>query len=81
MAKGVTGIVSNPAAFRSGTLAYKRRVIEMILHEVFSYRDWTKVLAHFGLKPESVPRLPAPQFPTVPDSLGQSAGEGPDIGD
>jgi len=75
--KGVAGIVSNPTAFRRGTRAYRRRVVRMILHEVFSYRDWDRLLAHLGLKPEFLPPPPSPP-PLPPDSLGHGAGEGED---
>ncbi len=37
-----------------------------------------KVLAHFGLQPEKLPPLPVPARASVPDSLGQGAGESED---
>jgi hypothetical protein len=76
--KGVAGIVADPAAFRNGTAAYRKRVVEMILHEVFSFQEWDRVLAHFGLKPEQLPAFPSPPVPVVPDALGQGAGESED---
>ena len=76
--KGVAGIVTNPNAFRRGTTAYRKRVVRAILHDVFSYRDWDRVLHHFELKPESLPPPPASLPPSRPDSLGQGAGESED---
>jgi len=72
--KGVAGLVPNPVAFRNGTAAYRKRIVDRILHDIFSFGDWDKVLAHFGLKAELLPP-PVPPHRSTPDSLGQGAGE------
>jgi hypothetical protein len=77
--KSVAGLTpAVAAAFRKGTLAYKRRVVDTILHEVFSFGEWDKVLSHFGLQPAKIHTLPTHILPSPPDASGQGAGESED---
>jgi len=76
--KGVAGLVHDPGAFRNGTSAYRKRIVDMVLHEVFSFGEWDRVLAHFGLTPVQLPPLLVAPPPCVPDLLGQGAGESED---
>jgi hypothetical protein len=70
--KGAAGI-PDVAAFRQGTLSYRRKTIDKILHDVFSFPNWDKVLAHFGLKPAILPPTPTPM--KMSTSFGAAAKE------
>lgn len=77
--ESVVGLSSSEAkAFRTGSRAHKRRIVVMMLHEVYSFPDWDTVLMHFGLQPARIQTLPDPIVPSLPDALGQGAGEGED---
>ena len=76
--KGVAGLVEYPAAFRNGTLAYKKRIVDRILHGVFTFPDWDRVLEHYGLQPVTLSQPPVPPKPPGQNSVGQGGGESED---
>lgn len=75
--KGVFDFIPHPDEFRRGTPGDRRRIIDLALRDVFSFREWDKVLAHFGLQPPQLPS-PPPTSPARPDSRGMGSGEGED---
>ena len=70
---GVAHFTPDAKAFKSATRQQKRRIVLEILLEVFTYRDWDRVLRALGLQPLSTPELPP-----VAAIAGRSGGEGPE---
>ena len=68
---GVAHFTPDAKIFTSATRQEKRRIVREILHEVFTYRDWDRVLGALGLQPLSTPELPP-----VATSAGRGGGEG-----
>ena len=70
---GVAHFTPDAKVFKSATRQEKRRIVLEILHEVFTYRDWDRVLRALGLQPLSTPELPP-----VDTIARRGGGEGPE---
>ena len=68
---GVAHFTRDARVFTSATRQEKTRIVREILHNVFTYRDWDRILRALGLQP-----LPTPELPPVSTSAGRRGGEG-----
>ncbi|HWR14120.1 MAG TPA: hypothetical protein VN577_04800 [Terriglobales bacterium] len=77
--EGFDLFLKNPDAYRRCNPAQRRKILDMMLTEVYTFPDWDRVLTEFGLPPAkaALAKLPSPLSARVRSHTGAyGTGEG-----
>lgn len=67
--EGVVGFLDRPEEFRAAPLPVRKRLLDQILFEIFTFPGWERMLREMGLQP-------LPSLSTAPHPVGGTGGEG-----
>lgn len=70
--EGLAWFAPDAGEFRSASSKRKRELVNAMLHKVYAFPHWDKVLRHFDLPAPTIPHPPPPSKPIYDDGVGES---------